>query len=233
MRCWTPSTRRSGGGALPPGTAGRSGARAGEQAFAAAAFEDALRLYDDAFSLLSTDDRRGRADLLYKRGHALRSLGRWDQALADWGESLSTYEGLGDPETVGRVCWEMSWQLAWTNRTAEGEAVARRGLAALGEQASADRCRLLAVAGVNLSLGADHAGGDGLIAEALEMAEALRDQRLLGQILTYKTAHHYYFMQMPETVDTGLRAAELLRPAGGPWDVAHVVWYPPFAPQTP
>ena len=34
---------------------------------AAAAFEDALRHYDSALSLQPADDRRGRADLLYKR----------------------------------------------------------------------------------------------------------------------------------------------------------------------
>ena len=32
------------------------------------AFEDALRHYDSALSLQPADDRRGRADLLYKRG---------------------------------------------------------------------------------------------------------------------------------------------------------------------
>jgi tetratricopeptide (TPR) repeat protein len=217
------------GAAADPEKTLRYLALAGDQASAAVAFEDALRHYDDALSLLSADDRRGRADLLFKRGHALRSAGRWEEALADWQEALAAYEGLDDAETVGRVCWDVSWQLAWTNRTAEGEAVARRGLAALGEQASAYRCRLLAVAGVNLSLGADHASADGMITEALEMAETLGDQRLLGQILTYKTAHHVYFMQAPEAVDTGLRAAELLRSVGDPWEVANVLWYPHLA----
>src|SRR3970282_580793 len=40
---------------------------AGEQAFAAAAFEDALRLCEDALSLQPADDRRGRGDLLFKQ----------------------------------------------------------------------------------------------------------------------------------------------------------------------
>ena len=68
-----------------------------------------------------------------------------------------------------------------------------------------------------------------MISQALEMAETLGDQRLLGQILTYKTAHHVYFMQAPEAVDTGLRAAELLRSVGDPWEVANVLWYPHLA----
>ena len=62
-------------------------ALAGDQAMEAAAFEDALRHYDDALSLQPADDQRGRADLLYKRGLALHSLGRWEEALADWLEA--------------------------------------------------------------------------------------------------------------------------------------------------
>src|SRR3972149_5690194 len=127
------------GAAADPGKTVQYLTLAGEQAMAAAAFEDALRYCEDALSLLPTDDRKGPAALLFKRGHTLRSLGRWDEALADWGESLSAYEELGDSETVGRICRDMSWQLAWVNRTVEGEAVARRGLAALGEQAGPHR----------------------------------------------------------------------------------------------
>src|SRR3972149_9726215 len=36
-------------------------------------------------------------------------------------------------------------------------------------------------------------------------------------------------MQMPGAVDPGLRAAEQLRSAGDPWDVANVLWYPHLA----
>ncbi|MEE8346410.1 MAG: tetratricopeptide repeat protein, partial [Dehalococcoidia bacterium] len=202
---------------------------AGEQALGAAAFEDALRHYEDALSLQPADNQKARADLQYRRGQALRGLGRWEEALADWRQALDTYEELEDAEAVGRLGHQLSWQLAWAFRTAEGVQVARRGLAALGEQASADRCRLLGAAGTNLSLGGDYATADPMLAQALEMAERLGDQRLLGQALTYMTAHHFYYMQAPETVDAGLRAAELLRAAGDLWDVADVLWYPQYA----
>ena len=66
-------------------------ALAGERAFGAAAFEDALRHYENALSLYPADDRQGRADLRYKRGLALRSLGRSEEALADWREALHMY----------------------------------------------------------------------------------------------------------------------------------------------
>jgi len=201
---------------------------AGEQAFAAAAFEDALRHYDDALSLQPADDARARAELLCKRGDALRSVGRWEGAIADWQQALDAYEGLGDAEAVGRVCWDLSYQLLWNARLEEAVEVARRGLGALGEAVSADRCRLLTIAGLSHSFSADYAAGDPLITQALAMAEELGDQHLLGEVLCYKAGHHWYYMQAPEIVDSGRRAVGLLRSAGDLWQLSNALWYTQF-----
>ena len=202
---------------------------AAEQALASAAFDEALHLHESALSLASEEDRRGRADLLLGRGAALRCLGRWDDALADWEAALAAYEESGDDEAVGRLCRDMSWQLAWTNRTAEGVEVAQRGLTALGEEPSAARCRLLGMIGVNLGLAADYAGALGAIAEALNIAENLGEEGLLGEILGWKAGNHWFFMEPLEAVEAGLRAADLLRSAGDEWVLAQVLMYMQFA----
>jgi len=199
-------------------------ALAGERAFGAAAFEDALRHYENALSLLPADDRRGRADLLFKRGLALRSLGRWEEALADWRQALDIYEELGDAERVGRMCIDMCYQLAWGARFEESLEIGRRGLAALGEGVSAERCRLLGNVGRTLSVSGQYAAANSMITQAVEMAEQLGDQRLLGEILNYKGRHHFYNAQYPEAVDAGMRAAELLRSAGDLWYLADALW---------
>ena len=204
-------------------------ALAGERALEAAAFEDALRHYEAAVSLQPADDRKGRADLLFKRGLALRSLGHWEEALADWREALTAYEELGDVEGVGRACHEVSLQLTWGGRWEEALEISRRGLVALGERVSADRCRLLARGGVVLSLAGYYRAADGMIAQAVAMAEQLGDQYLLGRVLATKTVHHYAYMQYRETVDAGLRAAELLRAAGNLWGLADALWPTQFA----
>jgi tetratricopeptide (TPR) repeat protein len=201
---------------------------AGEQALAAAAFEDALRHYESAVSLQPADDGRGRADLLHKRGLALRSVGRWEEALTDWREALAAYEELGDAEAVGRVSSDMVSQLRWAARLEEALEISRRGLAAVGERVSADRCLLLARAGHILSMGGQYAAANGVISQALEMAEQLGDQRLLGEVLRHKAALHWHHMEMPEAVDCGLRAAELLRSAGDLWNLADALWYTEF-----
>jgi len=203
-------------------------ALAGERALEAAAFEDALRLYETAVSLQPADDRRGRADLLYKRGLVRRSLGRWDEALADWREALAAYEEVGDIEAVGRMCYAMALQLTWGARWEEALEISRRGLAALGERVSADRCRLLARAGLTLSMAGYHTAGDGMIAQAVAMAEQLGDEHLLGRVLASKAVHHWAYLQLPEMADSGLRAAEPLRSAGDLWPLADALWASQF-----
>jgi tetratricopeptide (TPR) repeat protein len=193
---------------------------AGERALGAAAFEDALRHYERALSVQPADDRRGRADLLYKRGLALRSLGRWEQALSDWREALAAYEGLNDAEAVGHICYAMAAHLSWAARWAQSLEAARRGLTALGERVTADRCRLLAVAGLILSLAGDYKGGDRMIAQALALAQELDDQRLLGRVIHDKTFHRWAYMELGEAIDTGRRAVELLRSARDLWLLA-------------
>ncbi|MEE9284965.1 MAG: tetratricopeptide repeat protein, partial [Dehalococcoidia bacterium] len=202
---------------------------AGEQAFAAAAFEDALRHYEDALSLQPADDRKGHADLLYKRGSALRSLGRWEETLADWREALDVYEEQGDAEAVARVCYQLSEQLGWGANWTEAEEVARRGLAALGEGTSSDRCRLMAQAGFNLVLGGDYEPGSRMLSYAMEMAEELGDPHLLGLVLHSKASIHTWYLQPREAVDPGLRAIELLRSAGDLWNLANTLWNTAYA----
>ena len=204
---------------------------AGDQALAAVAFEDALRDFEDALSVQPADDRRARADLLYKRGLALHSLGRWDEALADWREALTAYEELGDGEALGRVCRGITVQLLWGARYVEALEVSQRGLVALGERVSADRCHLLGCAGHSLSLAGQYAAGSSMLAQALAMAEQLGDQRLLWGLLNYKAIHHWAYMEFREAADIGLRAAELARSAGRLRALADVLWVTEFSLQ--
>ncbi len=202
---------------------------AGEQAFSTAAFEDALRHYEDALSLQPPDDPKVRADLLYKRGLTLRSLGRWEEALADWRQALDAYEEHDDAEAAARVCYDTGVQLAWGADWAGAEEVARRGLAVLGEGVSPDRCRLLALAGSSLVLGGDYEAGSRMLSYAMDMADELGDRHLLGSVLGPKTFAYLWYLQPGEAVDSGLRAAELLREAGDLWYLADSLWATAYA----
>ena len=197
---------------------------AGDQALAAAAFEDALRLYENALSLQPPDDRKGRADLLNKRGSALRSLTRWEEAAADWREALDAYVELGEAEAAGSLSTNLCWQLIWNARFEEGLQIAHRGLSALSEAPGIDRCRLVGLVGMNLSWLGSYAEAEGKIAEALASAEDMGDDRLLGEVLNFKAAHHWIYMEYDRASELALRGAEHSRSAGDSWTLADELW---------
>jgi class 3 adenylate cyclase/tetratricopeptide (TPR) repeat protein len=200
-------------------------ALAGERALEAVAFEDALTQYERALSLQPPDDPRRQADLRYKRGLALRSLGRWDEAMADWREALTAYEELGDAEASVHVCAEIGSQLGWGAHYVEALEITSRGLALLQDHVSVDRSSLLAQAGAFRGLAGDYQAGEDLLDQALTMAEELGDRRQVGGILGAKALIHGWYMQASEALDLNLRAVEGARESGDLWFLSGaLVW---------
>ena len=196
---------------------------AGDQALAAGAFDEALRQFNDALSIQDEADQRQIADLRYKKGRALRSLGRWEEAIAEWTHALSIYKEGGDRAAIAPVCWDMGYLMVWSARGKEAVEVARRGLEALGPEASADRCRLLAIGGWGLGNAAERAdevmAGDEMLSRSLAMAEVLRDPRAHQETLLASAYKHMLCMRSSEQAEAALRAAELLRVASDLWNM--------------
>ncbi len=154
---------------------------------------------------------------------ARRSLRQFEDALAAWYEALALYEDLGASQEAARLCWEIGWQLSMTVRLEEAAEVARRGLAALGGRRNAERARLLASGVVSLSLTGAHGAATEMLAEALDVAAALGDERLLGDVLIAEALHHFTCMQFRESAAAGRRAMDRLRSGGAPWDVCQAL----------
>jgi tetratricopeptide (TPR) repeat protein len=211
--------------------AGRSGDRAslvhyltiaGERAFDAAAFDDAVSIFEKALSLMPNDGQLGRAQLLERLAMALRSVGRWEDALGTMNDALDRYEALGQVEAIGRLGWAMVYQLVWTARFVEGVQVGRRTLAALGNTVSADRARLLAALAFAISLGGDYATATATFDQARALAEQVGNQRAMADVLHMQSIHHLGYAELAEGVRVGLRAAEVFEQEHALWDLCSV-----------
>ena len=198
-------------------------AMAGDQALSAGAFDEALRQFTAALSLIDERDQRQIGDLRSKKGRASQSLGQWEEAIDEWKRALSIHEELGDRSALATVCVEMAYLLVWKARGTEAAGVAQRGLEVLGPAASADRCRLLAANGWGLGVAAEHSddvmAADQLLSQSVMMAEALGDTRAYGLALFLTAYNHWFCMRRPEQAETVLRAAELLRSDGDLWNM--------------
>jgi tetratricopeptide (TPR) repeat protein len=194
---------------------------AGERAFDAAAFDDAVGYFEKA-SLMPNDGQLGRAQLLERLAMALRSVGRWEDALGTMNEALDRYEALGQVEAIGRLGWAMVYQLVWTARFVEGVQVGRRTLAALGNTVSADRARLLAALAFAISLSGDYATATATFDQARALAEQVGNQRAMADVLHMQSIHHLGYAELAEGVRVGLRAAKVFEQERALWDLCSV-----------
>ena len=215
------------GTAADPARTRRFLALAGDQALAAGAFDEALRRLNDALSLQNEDDQRQIADLRYRKGQALRSLGRWEEAIGEWKQTLSIYEKLGDRAGIATVCWDMAYLLNWKARPREALVVGQRVLGVLGPEPGTDRSRILAICGWALVLSAERSeeimAGDEMLSQSLAMAGALGDPRAQREALFASTYSYFLALRSPEQAETALRASELLRSEGNLWNMADVL----------
>ena len=171
---------------------------------------------------MPNDGQLGRAQLLERLAMALRSVGRWEDALGTMNDALDRYEALGQVEAIGRLGWAMVYQLVWTARFVEGVQVGRRTLAALGNTVSADRARLLAALAFAISLGGDYATATATFDQARALAEQVGNQRAMADVLHMQSIHHDGYAELAEGVRVGLRAAKVFEQERALWDLCSV-----------
>jgi class 3 adenylate cyclase/tetratricopeptide (TPR) repeat protein len=195
---------------------------AGQRAADAAAFDEAVAHFEHALSLLERGSQDTRAELLERLAMALRSVGRWDDALRTMNEALDLYQVLGRTDSLGRLSSTMVLQLTWTARIREAVQAAQRALGVLGDIVSADRARLLSATGWAVTMGGDYETAKAMFDQARALADQVGDERALADVLHMQTIHHFEYAEFIEGVSTGLRAAAVFEREGALWDLCSV-----------
>jgi predicted ATPase len=190
---------------------------AGKRALEAAAFEEARRSFRSALSHLTDVDVKERADLLEDIATAEWGLERWEAAFTNLQEAFDIYITLGDWEMVGRICTELTAVFVWAGRLQEATETARRGLAYLESDLSADRARLLAVFGnVRAAAGSWEPANEAL-QEALKIASHLSEPKLVARLLGARSQVNYMFLRLSEAAADGEESGGSEAP---PWERA-------------
>lgn len=211
------------GSAADPARTARYLTMAGDGAQATAAFEEALRDYEAALSVLPPEDRRSRAHLLVKLGYAQRALRRWKEQIATWDEALLALEELGDREALPRLGYWFAYQLSLASRYDDMVRVLERGLRAIGETPCPDRAGLMAMLGFGLCSTGRFGESRTHIDEAMRFAEPLGDVNLLSEVLPAEVNYHMTSMHLPEAAEAARRAARTSREAGHPLQMTQVL----------
>jgi predicted ATPase len=192
----------------------------GHNALAAAAFEAARANFRSALSHQGTIAVTERAALLASLAMAELSLERWDAALANLREVVEIYTNLGDREMIGRSFAELADALIWGGRFREAIETARRGLAYLGAEVSANRLRLLAVLGQASATSGGREPASAALQEAVDIARQLSDPKLEARVLGARSIVNLHFFRLREAVEDGLRSEQLGGSEAPPWQRA-------------
>jgi len=155
-----------------------------------------------------------------KLGHLYKDKLGW------MSEAIDAYEAAGDNEAAGRICADASYHLSWASLWEDAVAIADRGIELLGDRVDASRARLLALQGFALGFaGLPFEIAEERLSQALAIADELGDPTVRGQCLLFLCLQRFAWMCQPESAETGLESAELLRAAGDLWGVASVLGF--------
>ncbi len=203
------------GAAVDPSRTLRFLELAGDRALASAAAEKSLYFFDTAISL-DVEDKKQRADLLFKRGLAHWNLSRSEPAIADWLQALPLYEDLEDRVGITIVCAAAGYPHILLNRIDEGIELAKKGLQAVGDRRTHEVCRLLAQAGLVIGQ-KDYRAGLELFERAEGLVETLGDSTLGAEVLSLKALLHLAYLDVRGAAECGERATRLLDSTGALW----------------
>jgi class 3 adenylate cyclase/tetratricopeptide (TPR) repeat protein len=209
------------GTAADPGRTSSFLTRAGDRSFDAAAFEEALRFYEDAMAV--APESEARTDLLSKIGAAHRGSGQWERALEVWRELLDLYEGERLAEKIGPLCWDIAQGLGWAGRWGECIEICARGLAALEDTTDPYRPRLLGLAAVINAFGGSRESAEALWAQALELIVDHDDPVLRAYADLAEALIHFAYMAHREMIEAAARSAPVLRDTGNLRDYVSVM----------
>jgi class 3 adenylate cyclase/tetratricopeptide (TPR) repeat protein len=199
-----------------------------QRAFAAAAFEEAVRAIDDALSVVDPDDRLRVAQLQERRGWAVRALGHFDECLAIWDGVVTAYAELGRIDEAAALSWEMGYQLIWQNRFEAAFDGYARGLAIVGDRRTASRALLVSGTGVLLGLAGGIDDAERSFDEAAAIAREVGDERVLGRVEWTRSVSYWFNGRSSEAIASGRDAIDRLRRANDPWGLVDALCWTAF-----
>jgi predicted ATPase len=190
---------------------------AGKRALDAAAFDEARRNFRAALTHQGALEAGERAELLKSLAMAELGLEGWDAAVADLREVLDIYTDLGQREKIGASFAELADAFIWVGRFREATETARRGLAYLGADVSANRLRLLAVLGQASASSGSRESAIEALREALEIANQLSDPKLEARVLGARSTVNFHYFRLREAAADGLLSEQLGGAEVPPW----------------
>ncbi len=202
---------------------------AGRSALASGAFQDAYDFFDQARQHETPTNAAVWSEVTFQMGVALRGLGRWDEALVCWRESLDSSRNSGDLQSVARTCEAASYNLMWAIRMGEAVELAQYGVELLRGFEGRELGRLFGHLAIAQSWSGDYTHSSQSVAAEHRIASALGDRALEAHALGASTVQLTAFNEHSQAIQHAKIALKDLREAGDLWMLSSLLGYLQFA----
>ena len=202
---------------------------AGDHAIESAAFEEALRFYDDALEITEEMDPAERAALLHGSGTALRSMGRPADSMTRWREALDIYEESNETERIAELATDLAFQMGWAGQWTDTFELVARGLLLMGPEPSTMRCRLLGIGGLALSWAGAYEQAVDMLEECVQIAETIDSDFDRALALAAVGSHEFAWMKCTTAAAHSREASVTFDHRGDLWRRADAMSFELFA----
>lgn len=197
---------------------------AAQGARARSAHEEALEHLDRALSLGEDFKDSRSAEVLYERANTLRSLGRADEAVADYLRSIEVLESAGHYEKLAEASIALSYLQAW-RMDAEGAARTMEKAHSTVKTRSPHLLRhVLSMRAAITSAAGDPATAERMFEEvrSVEASSAIGAREPLPML---EAIHYYQSFQLAKVRSACPRVAQACMESGDPWNASSVEFY--------
>ena len=208
------------GDIAPPMVAIRHAKLGGERSIELAAGEDALRFAEYGLDLTDEHDAPQRAKLLYLQAVALRTLMRWEEAMAIWNEALQIAVRSNDSSLIHKISMNMATVFMWKALGREAIEISQCALDIQGNEAHAARIELLCARAVGETLVRDLDCAIVTVRTAQDVAELLDDKAVSASAAMYRGVTEFNSFELDAAMEFLGLAVTPLRDAGSLWDLA-------------
>jgi tetratricopeptide (TPR) repeat protein len=204
--------------------------KAADEARAAAAHEDALRHLDNALTLWEDESSERVADLLFRRGLALRSLGRPDEAIDALRRAWHMWDAAASLTALVTNAVDLSGTYAWQARVEEAAQICKLTLQRIGDDAppTARATLLLLLALWQAGTGDIQGGLTSHAAAEAERRRAAASPQLEFMAAATEAMLLWFQMDMPRAVECSRAHARRCEEAGQTWYAVDVEYIEAF-----
>ncbi|MBV8866927.1 MAG: hypothetical protein JO210_16145, partial [Acidobacteriaceae bacterium] len=193
--------------------------QAARLASTAAAHQETLTYLDNALSLVGAEQCRRTSKLHAARASALRSLGRWSEAVESYQCAIDGFIAIGDIQEAAEASFHLGYIFCWNAEGTRALTAIDRVLRLMDQRSSFGH-RLLLLKALTFGIAGEMKASFAALEEAKHVEARLPEASADGFASMCEARNHFMAAQLEEAGECGREALSRFRASGNLWGEA-------------